>query len=879
MIAAHDIRDGADLSPNVELSMIAKILTSVVVLLLLASAAGEAQSPYEGGGGNQATAARAPDSGYRLPSRPWAELTSPIVIASSFSGGISLGSYQSGVNWGLTQFLKLVRANPAYRKSHHLPELSLVSMSGASAGNINAVLSAIEYCDSTLRAPEASLFWKAWITTGWPQLFPADRSGDEEQGLFDRRHFQDYIEYEVRAALSRGTFVPGCRIPIGLVVTRLVPGQIPLDTTISLPAQRFVGMFEARVVHDSIKFTTPQDRLLRDRSLGARLSLYHDSRLFLDPKTVFGIVEASSSYPVAFSAKQLTYLDPDCQLYPPPHRPCSEWITADFIDGGVFDNNPVGLAYKMFQLRDETDFPWPASYRKRSLIPRLLYVDPSAYRGTLAELGRGEKKNAMPAGSGGFTSVMQLITGFIPSARTYELQSFARAVAVASPPPAIITATTRAHPVVGEHLNAFAAFLGRPFREFDFNVGVSDAIHYIAMEILCDPARVAVESPPIDSADADANRRECFLRQYHDLLENRLVISSESQRIIGVIANRTDADLNFAPVPKSGDRGLVFHENVPLVPKTVSEIALRDSLLKSQRLAVAFQLEAATARMMLKRAPPCEPADLITEILCADRFGELLQEFTTPVVRRILEEWVKVCKARRDIPVRDCPADQDLLDLIHDPDAMLRNTFLSILSRLRAVEADRKTLGSRNYKLGVKSMELAYRSTDGTARRGLDLDPSSIGSEESWLQLIGFLPYYAGGGLGVPSFEFGWQPTVHLGSRLAFVVPVEFSHFKDGTAQREYHWYNAFSPGAALKFNSLLVSQLQVNLRFTTKVDGLPWSSQGHGTFEGGGLLFAGKIRLTGFVMPPRLAGDRTFRWAGTIAVADTNGLLYWVLR
>ena len=860
--------------------MNSKALAIIASILVLSARAGTAQSPYETP--RQVDKSKQPkgtDSLNRLPQRPWAELDKAITIASSFSGGISLGSYQSGVNWGLTQFLKLARANPEYRRQHHLPELSFASMTGASAGNINAVLSAIEYCDTKMSPPDSSLFWKAWITTGWPQLFPGDRSGDPEKGLLDRRHFRDYIEHEVRASMSRRTFLPGCRIPIGIVVTRLVPGEIPLDTTISLPAQRFVGMFEARVVHDSIKFTTPQDTLLRERSLGARMSLYHDARLFLDPGTVFDLVEASSSYPIAFSAKKLTYLDPDCQLYPPPYQPCKEWITADFIDGGVFDNNPVGLAYKMFQVRDTKDFPWPPTLRPRSPVPRLLYVDPSAYRGTLARIERAARGDGSHAGSGGFTSVIQLITGFIPSARTYELQSFARAVAFASPPEAIITATTRAHPVVGEHLNAFAAFLGRPFREFDFNVGVSDAIHYIAMEILCDPARVGLETRPRDLADEEALRRECFLREYKDLLASELLISRDAQRVIGVIANRTDPDLNFAGAPSARAKGLVFPDKVPRIPKTARDSLLRDSLVRTQRLAVAFQLEEATAYLMLNPPPRCERSDLISETLCADRFGELLQKFTTPRVRHTLEEWADDCDAKGDSTSRDCLADRPMVDLVHDPNAMLRKTFLSILARLRKVEDDRKKLGQQNYKLGVKSLEMAYRSTDGTARRGHDFDPSSISSEKTAWRAMSLLPFYVGGGLGVPSFEFGWQPTYHFGSVFAAVVPIEFSHFKDGTLQRKYHWYNAISPGVALKFNNLFLSQFQVNARFMSKVDGLPWSSQGNGTFEVGALMLGGKMRLSAFVIPPRLAGDRTFKWTGTISAADVNGLLYWLMR
>src|SRR5690349_17371625 len=66
----------------------------------------------------------------------------PVVL--TISGGISLGSYQSGVNWGLIQFFKRATLDSAYRARYHLPKFELVALAGASAGNINAILSAIQ---------------------------------------------------------------------------------------------------------------------------------------------------------------------------------------------------------------------------------------------------------------------------------------------------------------------------------------------------------------------------------------------------------------------------------------------------------------------------------------------------------------------------------------------------------------------------------------------------------------------------------------------------------------------------------------------------------------------------------------------------------------
>ena len=38
--------------------------------------------------------------------------------------------------------------------------------------------------------------------------------------------------------------------------------------------------------------------------------------------------------------------------------------------------------------------------------------------------------------------------------------------------------------------DAFAAFLGRPFREADFYIGVTDGMRLLATEILCDSVKL-----------------------------------------------------------------------------------------------------------------------------------------------------------------------------------------------------------------------------------------------------------------------------------------------------------------------------------------------------------------------------------------------------
>ena len=90
-------------------------------------------------------------------------------------GGVSLGAYEGGINWAL---LRVLQGDPS---------ASLTTVTGASAGNINAFLSAVEWCQSpahsAAESPRDNLFWKAWIPVGIHGLFPRG----QRQGVRARR--------------------------------------------------------------------------------------------------------------------------------------------------------------------------------------------------------------------------------------------------------------------------------------------------------------------------------------------------------------------------------------------------------------------------------------------------------------------------------------------------------------------------------------------------------------------------------------------------------------------------------------------------------------------------------------------------------------------
>src|SRR5205823_9814987 len=138
-----------------------------------------------------------------------------------------------------------------------------------------------------------------------------------------------------------------CDIPIGIVATRVASGKIAHDKNISVPNQRYAGLFDLRSSGATLKLTSPPLSLIKDASLGAQLVLPADPLGNIDPSRVFELVEASAAYPVAFAPKVLTYYDAECIANTPNPPGCTVEHHEAFLDGGVFDNYPVSLAVAM----------------------------------------------------------------------------------------------------------------------------------------------------------------------------------------------------------------------------------------------------------------------------------------------------------------------------------------------------------------------------------------------------------------------------------------------------------------------------------------------------------------------------------------------------
>jgi hypothetical protein len=430
-------------------------------------------------------------------------------FAMVVSGGISLGAYQAGASYAFLRYL-------VDRRSSGSNPARLAIVTGASAGNVNALLAAITWLQSDASSDTAlrNLFWETWVNVGLDKLAPelndqgcyaksfaspSARStfprtvkpgipspGDWEEGLpvysgadglLTRRAFIAIQQNAVQHMAPGGPFSYRCAEPVAMGVTVTSQGieRIPVGK-IRVPTQRFVVPLEIEARCPSpgtgagLTMNAIGDDQWRDRHrvLGEVLSLSSP----VQPDTLLDVIRASSAFPVAFAPVTL----PDQRLGP-----------QKFIDGGLFDNVPVGLAIALG--KDPS-----RDYLQPSKGLTYFYVHPGLRRSQPAEPAARTQPNGI-----GFLT--RLLGNYIDEARAYELQGIARfeghELGLPSPGverpadlgPRRFVTTSRYFRLVGDYLGAFGAFLNINYRRYDYFIGVYDALYTIAQSANQDPLR------------------------------------------------------------------------------------------------------------------------------------------------------------------------------------------------------------------------------------------------------------------------------------------------------------------------------------------------------------------------------------------------------
>ena len=357
-------------------------------------------------------------------------------VSMVIAGGISLGAYEAGYNWALINILKREHAT----NEHIDPELR--SISGASAGSINALLSAMYWCqkDSVLlkNNVDDNLFYETWVNFDIEDLVVTGNDPDNKSALFTqnglRKKGDKIIEH-----LKQPIFKKNCKVPFGVAVTKVIP-IVETISGIKVKNQNFSvpltfrekngeGIVENKVLPPSTDFYISIPGIEKDRHKLVDLLL------------------ASGAFPGAFEQVELNYRYKD--------KDHSDY----FMDGGLYDNVPLDLA---IALDNRAEY--------------FFFMDPSNMRKEVTQV-KQEKKRQSPIGF--------ITANLLPVFRSFDImQSMKLYEAInknfRGDSDKVLVLSSRYHPITGKYLGHFGAFLDQNFRVYDYYVGVYDAIYHAA---------------------------------------------------------------------------------------------------------------------------------------------------------------------------------------------------------------------------------------------------------------------------------------------------------------------------------------------------------------------------------------------------------------
>ncbi len=366
-------------------------------------------------------------------------------FSAAISGGASKGAYEAGLNWGLLKILKNV-GQIDKSLTGQARNLNAASFAGASAGGINTVLSGLVWCSlpeaqgGLANTIESNIFRDVWLIPDVNRLLPptADSEFYSPDDALLSRHDLLQAARTLRERWNQPGFRKGCSVPLGVTVTRVIPDAFKISD-IEVQNQRLFIPFVIRTRADGTlgfdfdpgEFPTLLDpsMILMPREAGA-------PPYSIDDQRIEDAVLTSAAYPGGFGRKRLQYCrlsaftatdgessrDQTRESTPEKGLVCPkgyELAEAEFADGGLFDNLPLGLARILAEQH---------ILAKENILPvSYIYLDPNRQR---YEIPTVEDRRACAGDNPpeacrtmdfSFFTEHRLLLGALGTARSYEL--------------------------------------------------------------------------------------------------------------------------------------------------------------------------------------------------------------------------------------------------------------------------------------------------------------------------------------------------------------------------------------------------------------------------------------------------------------------------
>jgi len=331
------------------------------------------------------------------------------------SGGVSLGAYEAGYNWAMIKMLNETKERSS------LVEPQLRSVAGASAGSINALLSAMYWCQKDSvplhNSVDDNLFYETWVNLGIEDLAIRGEDPTNKNSLFTRRGLEKKGELIIEH-LKKPIFKKNCEVPLGVSVTKVRPivenisGIKVKNQNFSVPLvfkeKNGQGIVENNELPSSTAFYLSIPGIEKDR------------------QKLINLLFASGAFPGAFQQVKLDY------------RYKGKNQSHYFIDGGLYDNVPLDLAIALDQ--NATHF---------------LFMDPSNVRNEIM-VKEDEAQEELPVGF--------ITTNLIPVLSSFDIMQSMKLYDAINKnfrgnSNKKLILSSRNHPITGKFLGHFGAFL------------------------------------------------------------------------------------------------------------------------------------------------------------------------------------------------------------------------------------------------------------------------------------------------------------------------------------------------------------------------------------------------------------------------------------
>ncbi len=352
------------------------------------------------------------------------------------SGGVSLGAYESGYNWAMIKMLQKIK------KEGKLVEPHLRSVAGASAGSINALLSAMYWCQKDSiplkNSVDDNLFYDTWVDIGIEDLLIKDKDSENKSTLFTRKALEKKAD-KIIEHMEKPIYRKNCEVPMGVSVTKAKP-IIEMIKGIKIKNQHF-----------SIPLTFKERNgksIVTNRDMPQSTDFYISiPDIENDKSKLIDVLFASAAFPGAFEQVKLKY------------KYKGKIKSHYFIDGGAYDNIPLQLAIELNKKASSFVFIDPNNMRKEPIA------------------SEEEEEEKVPVGF--------ITTNAIPLLNSLEIfqsmklyQAINKYIRYDDSKTLILS--SRFHPLTGGYLSHFAAFLDKNFRMYDYYVGIYDAVYHLA---------------------------------------------------------------------------------------------------------------------------------------------------------------------------------------------------------------------------------------------------------------------------------------------------------------------------------------------------------------------------------------------------------------